>query len=341
MSVLAKVFVITKDEYDLIEDFIMYYSKLVGLENIVIIDNNSTHPKVLSVYDKYLSLGLGALHKHSSPMQLNGNLMSQYLHMYKPHCKFMIPLDTDEFIFLLNAPITKENFEKELLSIPDDVSVIRFNNLYASVPDPTSPSFVGFKHVRPAKNITNFYEQNWDKVFVRADPFQSIVLGNHNASVAYGKKQTSSSLALLHFHETGCMRQFERAFLALQSYNYMSPSAEAPTQLMECMQHRHSVGGHHCSYMINFILRVIFLNKWTNLHGHVIPDAEHINWINALDVNANSAVGLENQIAQYVESSVPTNATRLDDVERIQFLFGNWSYKQGTFVCDQVSNILE
>lgn len=48
-----KIILKTKDEEDLIDLWIRYYSKLVGKKNIIIFDNHSTNPKVLEVYKNH------------------------------------------------------------------------------------------------------------------------------------------------------------------------------------------------------------------------------------------------------------------------------------------------
>ena len=40
---LCKIITLSKNEYDLIEDFLLYYDSIVGIENIIIIDNLCTY----------------------------------------------------------------------------------------------------------------------------------------------------------------------------------------------------------------------------------------------------------------------------------------------------------
>jgi hypothetical protein len=42
-----------KDDWEFLDDFIFYHSRIVGTKNIHIIDNESSDPRVLAVYEKY------------------------------------------------------------------------------------------------------------------------------------------------------------------------------------------------------------------------------------------------------------------------------------------------
>ena len=100
---LAKVIVYTKDEYDLIEDFLNYHGSIFGFSNLIVIDNMSSHPRVLEVYKKYVSLGVTVIHNTHGSMRsmaaTNTTVMSRIRQCF-PKTKYLIPLDTDEFIAL-------------------------------------------------------------------------------------------------------------------------------------------------------------------------------------------------------------------------------------------------
>jgi len=96
---LAKIFCMTKNEYDLIEDFILYYGYLFGYDNIIIIDNNSTDERVINIYNKYKNMGITIYFENSYENDGQGNAFTKYMNLYKSSCKYLIGLDTDEFIF--------------------------------------------------------------------------------------------------------------------------------------------------------------------------------------------------------------------------------------------------
>ena len=47
-----KIFTVTKDEYDLIQEFIDFYGYIFGYDNLIIIDNGSTNTSVLEYYNR-------------------------------------------------------------------------------------------------------------------------------------------------------------------------------------------------------------------------------------------------------------------------------------------------
>lgn len=99
-----KVALKTKDEPELIEKWILHYSKIFGPENIIIFDNLSTDDFVLDIYSKY-SDELGGIfsfdHKVKPKMNHNSiHLPSLFPELYKAIssvCDYFSIFDTDEF----------------------------------------------------------------------------------------------------------------------------------------------------------------------------------------------------------------------------------------------------
>lgn len=102
----------TKNEYILIEPWIQYHTKLVGYENIVIFDNNSTDERVLEVYRKY-------------PIEIHQISYPDSIHFYESHQIFydtifnnydwFTIIDTDEFLC---------GYENEILSPTKALDII-------------------------------------------------------------------------------------------------------------------------------------------------------------------------------------------------------------------------
>lgn len=223
---LAKVIVLSKDEYDLIEDFICHHGRIFGYENIVIVDNGSSDPRVLDVYRKYRELGV-TIESDSERSMLNmAQIVTDAMRRHAPSCHFLVPLDTDEFIWTpgseeMDAHRVREHLE-DILSNKDEVSVIRYKCFLGSVADASNMDYIGHKHLRPARSITTFYDQGWDKLIVRSERFVSILQGNHHVHVQKGTTMTSHLLGLLHFHETGAARKLERCMMSMEGYKQVS-----------------------------------------------------------------------------------------------------------------------
>lgn len=324
MSCLVKVFVLTKNEYDIIEDFINFYGNLVGYENIIVIDNDSTHPVVLDVYRRYLEKGLKHLYKTTDTMRNCASIISRHMHHFKTECKFMLPVDTDEFLFFKSGgEMTRERFESYLNSIPDNVSVIKFGQVLASVPDQESSTYEGFKHTRPAVNITNFYLQPLDKVFVKSEFFTHMAMGNHSAKVSGGKMIVDDSIGLLHFHETGAFRQYERAINAVTGYGFSSYAKSIQEQLADCHKWKMGAGGHHCRYMAMFLTRKLLIQQWKSRFTETLPSMEHVKIADELADDVHAEVKLMNFV-----KSLPNDVNgSVDSPQQLdKLLFGNWKF---------------
>jgi len=103
-----KVICVTKNEYDLIEHFIIYYGYLFGYNNVNIIDNISTDENVIKVYEKYIPLGINVFYEPNYEYNGQADAFNKYMNLEKSKCDFLIGLDTDEFLF------SCENFKNGL-----------------------------------------------------------------------------------------------------------------------------------------------------------------------------------------------------------------------------------
>ena len=97
-----KILLKTKDDPFLLERWILHHRKIVGLDNLVIFDNMSTHPDVARIYDKYKDTVqiiqypafYDSLHDVSACRALYDTL--------RDATRFFIFLDTDEFLVLID-----------------------------------------------------------------------------------------------------------------------------------------------------------------------------------------------------------------------------------------------
>jgi hypothetical protein len=93
-----KIILKTKDEALSIENWISHHAEIVGLGNLLILDNLSTDPSVLDTYNRYASLiPIGAFNgflnnPHST------NLFPELYHWLDTTTDFYIILDTDEWL---------------------------------------------------------------------------------------------------------------------------------------------------------------------------------------------------------------------------------------------------
>lgn len=337
MVSLVKICLLTKNEYDTIEDFILFYGSLFGYENLHIIDNGSTNEHVISVYDKYKLYGINVT-VDARPLNNHAEMMTEYMLKLKSQCKYIIPLDTDEFLFFTdNTPLTKENVLNYFLSLPEEVSIVRFGKFYGSTPDPSHTSYISYKHERPVRNIIHFHDQNWDKVFVRADRFHSCMTGNHSAIVTSGIRVVSDRLGLLHFHETGVYRQFERNIQAVEGRKHVSSKDPLPKQITDALTHILGIGGHHCRIYLKFITRLHLINEWKRHFGRdALPAVEDMQWVHK---NSDNPDILRN-ISLYVNLATASGNTN-ENVKETDLVFSYWPELEKEFTITSVKDYLE
>ena len=228
---LVKVVLLSKNEYDLIDDFLLYYGNIFGFNNIIVIDNESNDMSVIDIYNKYRTLGVTFKLEAKRDMAVfMAQILTEAMNYYKHTCKFLLPLFTDEFIYLpfdekygISFQDTKHIILEYFNTLPSDVSIIRYVKLMASIVDTTHCDYKGFKHTHPAQSIINFYDhQGSDKLIIHISFFHAISTGNHHAMVTGGRTVISELLGLLQFHDTGAARMKERCIIAMSGYKHMN-----------------------------------------------------------------------------------------------------------------------
>ena len=232
---LAKVILITKDEHDLIGDFLAFYGGLFGRENVVVVDNGSgsapgAGEAVQAAYREHRAAG-GEVRVDARPFVDAVRFMGEHMRSLVGTCEWILPLETDEFLFLMDRAddagyaTAREDVEAALRALPDDVSVLRYGAFLGSSVDPAEAGYRDGAYGRPARQITRFHDQGWDKVIVRASRFEGMAQWCHHAVVSGGVRAVSDRLGLLHFHDAGLRRLVERARPVVESYGYVDPRA--------------------------------------------------------------------------------------------------------------------
>lgn len=262
---LAKVICLTKNEYDLVEDFITFYGSIFGYDNIIIIDNGSDLQDVKDVYEKYTKRGV-VVEYDKRPMTDMNKMITEKMSAYKGSAKFLLPIDTDEFIYLPNqTTFDPKKVLSYLESIPDNVSIIKYSKFMGSLVDPRDDGYSRNKYQHPARSIKRFFNQGWDKCIVRADKFVSISMGNHNAQVSGGDTITTDILGLLHFHKTGAKRDFERCVQSITGYRQFNVEMPIEIQVHIAPMYIENMGGHRVRKHIEFIRRMFAVNTFIEI----------------------------------------------------------------------------
>jgi hypothetical protein len=227
---IAKVILLTLDEVDLIEDFLAYYSALFDARNVHVVDNGSVSPSVLSAYDAHRRAG-GTVVVDTRNFKVANEFMTEHMLALAPSCEFILPLETDEFLFLrtdqkvsneISLPQFRSAVLEHMASIPKGIGLLRYGAFWGSCVDTADPGYERGSYTRPALSMTRFYDQGWDKLIVRSSSFLKMSQWCHHAEIADGFVVGKSSLlGLLHFHDTGLKRCVERSRPVVASYGYL------------------------------------------------------------------------------------------------------------------------
>lgn len=305
---LAKVVLLTKDESFLIEDFITYYGELFGYENVIVVDNGSTCQSVLDVYEWYSSTRGVQIKLDKRDFSSANVFMSEHMREVAPSCEWILPLETDEFVFSMsssNDPLFRLrpiDVRAYLESLPEDVSIVNYGSVLGSSVDPNDDTYDLSRgmYPRPTTNITRFKNQNWDKLIVRASEFLYMKMWCHQATVKTGCKVRSHFLGLLHFHETGFRRKVESAVRVLRTFPYIVNIRDInEEQSIEEVRRNHTecqkyielgvLCGHKIEYYDVFLRRLLALRAFRDVLGRNPIDPEEFNQV-ADDPDPESAV---------------------------------------------------
>lgn len=288
---VAKVFVMTRDEYDLIEDFIAYHGAIFGMDNLVIIDNNSTHPAVLAAYDKYRPLGVTIVNAPSYVGESQGREFTTVMKRYADQCTWLIGLDTDEFLVCSDHVSSSPSFDDmkhdiltTLASIPPQVSVVRVTTNFNSVVDPLDPGYEAGRYRFPARQMTRFQRVGSCKTFYRAATFVCTHMGNHSGRASCGVLADHARLAYVHFHMTGKARHFERARMhVVDGFKHVDGDPRTHIErLQPLLGNRSLLGLHRVEQYVGFLLSGLVVDLYARHLGRyptreeleVAPDAD-------------------------------------------------------------------
>jgi hypothetical protein len=140
-------------------------------------------------------------------------------------CEWVLLLETDEFLFLTGgaSALDTGGARTVLRAVPDEVTLLRYGAFLGSSVDPADAAYRrgGYRYARPAREMTRFHDQGWDKLIVRASAFGGMTQWCHHARVTRGREARALALGLLHFHDAGLRRSVQRAIPVVHSYGYV------------------------------------------------------------------------------------------------------------------------
>jgi hypothetical protein len=265
---LVKILVLTKNEYDLIEPFLVYYGTLYGFENIVVLDNASTDPRVLDVYERFQSLGV-TVRTEARPFEKVGEFTNEHICQIRDDpamaCEWMMLMETDEFaIWTPHAEDPSAMAEEGasairqfLEGLPDDVHIVQFGKVFNAAVNPKDAGYENQKYTYPPAQMTKFFDPYVDKNIVRLSSFDHVIQWPHIMASRGGRTIVAPEVGMLHYHATGARRLFERSRTIVEGCNFMDLNAPLQMQLpiMSHLMKMHVANYHRVAYYRKCIMR--------------------------------------------------------------------------------------
>ena len=293
MSIVAVL--LTKNETDLIEDFLEYYGRLLGgREHVVVVDNGSdkSNVRVQDAYATHISRGGRVIVDARSFRDANlfmtehiQSLVSVSVSDENRRPQWILPLETDEFMFDVNGPehvdpvAVGRALRESLAALSPFVGLVRYGKFLGSLVDPKDPGYEHGAYTRPAVQQTRFFDQGWDKLILRASAFRCMRVWCHHADLREGfHTETCGRLGLLHFHETGLRRRVDRARQVVYAYNYLRPEWTLEEQLQRARPFRDApiACGHRLNDLIEYLERKATLLAFKRYLGRLPRDVEEL-----------------------------------------------------------------
>lgn len=94
---LVKIFAFHKDERFLLSDWLFYHTRLVGCENVIVVDHASSDPHVLAVLDAYAERGVSVV-PFAGKFGDKAEALSRAMRAAANTARLLVPMDTDEFL---------------------------------------------------------------------------------------------------------------------------------------------------------------------------------------------------------------------------------------------------
>jgi hypothetical protein len=285
MSIAA--ILLTKNETDLIDDFLEFYGRLLGGRNhVLVVDNgSSSNSPVQSAYAKHVARG-GEVIINARSFRDANLFMTEHLASLAEHYDWILPLETDEFMFdmtdhseTVNPTDVGNALRETLASQPSDVGLLRYGKFLGSLVDPADPGYDRGAYTRPALQQTRFFDQGWDKLIIRSSAFVRMSMWCHHAELREGyRAATSDRLGLLHFHETGLRRRMDRAAQVVHAYDYIRPHWTLEEKLRRARQLRDApiACGHRLNELLEYLERKATLLAFRRYLGRLPYDVAEL-----------------------------------------------------------------
>ncbi|MEZ5412703.1 MAG: glycosyltransferase family 2 protein [Opitutaceae bacterium] len=280
---MLKLFLMTKNDNQFIEDWILYHGHLFGYDNLHILDG-SDREEIFEVYAKFQPLGL-QVHRSKSGLEDLAAELTELMHRHKGTNNFLIKLDTDEFLacappihfkprtslgrWMLRrygdlGPFSSRRLARLLqhgLNFKvrnTQLSNRNIRELLAALPitgQRYKASLTTWcrpqrqRVERPCHTLTEFTPVFFShfKSFFHSASFIAVDLGGHEGETSNDVGVIDTGLAVIHYHMTSVEDAVDRAMRVLFSHGYIDETDGRAEMIrkLEALDARRSVTSGH------------------------------------------------------------------------------------------------
>ena len=285
-----KIFTFIKDEQVFIRDWIDYHAMIVEYNNIYIVDNRS-RDNTINILKEYEKLGINVIYDYPH-YRLKGEYLSQIMKDVNDKCKYLIPIDGDEFIALktnnkLDITADPKKIKNYIENLPYTGAKYSFYTYICCIPEQV-------QYNDPLIEIDKFHihleNHEMMKKFYPSSTFISTDHGNHHGVVESDLDTIISDLVLFHYPDVGLESFVKRMYNDINGFCYPSydikqlqnilqknPNIDGAHKIIQLIQYKtgelneskyHKISS--CTYITNIIsqklLEIRKYIKYTNIH---------------------------------------------------------------------------
>eukprot|EP01040_Poterioochromonas_malhamensis_P014206 gene14206-15706_t len=217
------------DDEDLLPYWLRYHSAIVGVENIVILDQKSKSEKTQITLHTWNEIKKLKVLWNQGPYSAKGNLTYNAFQRYLGDIDIALPLDSDEFLVAFNGsqPVFSRNaIVDELRNFwLNQTACWAFQQYYSSLQLSLDDSLKSVHYFHPA-----IYTVQNAKKMIRWENLKALDHGSHTPTVSNGGCVTAlNHLGLLHYHFRNPLTTVERALNDVLGFGYLPSNVTVET----------------------------------------------------------------------------------------------------------------
>mmetsp|Transcript_27289 Transcript_27289/g.29788 ORF Transcript_27289/g.29788 Transcript_27289/m.29788 type:complete len:340 (+) Transcript_27289:82-1101(+) len=246
------------DEEDLLPYWLRYHSAIVGVENIVILDQKSKSEKTKMILRTWSQERQLKVLWDQGPYSAKGDLTYHAFQQYLGDIDIALPLDSDEFLVAFNGsqPVFSRNAIVDKLRYfwESKAACWGFQQYYATLQLSLNDSLKSIHYFHPAT-----YTLHHAKKMIRWENLKALDHGSHQPTVSNGSCVTAlNHLGLLHYHFRNPLTTVERALNDVLGFGYLPSNVTVATlkdyqSQLEVLSKKRIAGTHKMNQLLKYL----------------------------------------------------------------------------------------